>query len=258
MIDEAHRYAVVIVDREHGQLFEFHLGVLEERAREDGRSLRKPDFAAGDKEHGVRNKAAELAQRHYRDTARALGQLVQQRGIGLVVVGGHEDTVTAFLGVLPRDLRQKVVGTFVADPRTLSPAAARDQAQRAIDDYERREEEQLVAHALEEVAAGGWSAVGLDWCLLAANEHAIELLLVRADASVPGRACDGCGWLGREGDDCPIDGKPLRETPDVIDEMATRVLDTSGSVEHVYADTPLRDHVVAALLRFAVPRPVGS
>ena len=47
-------------------------------------------------------------------------------------------------------------------------------------------------------------------------------------------------------------------TPDVIDDMATRVLDAGGRVEHVYADTPLRDHAVAALLRFPVPRPQGA
>ena len=72
VLDEAHRYAVVVVDRERGRLFEFHLGVLEARKRVDGRALRKPNFARGDKEHGVRNKAEELAKRHYREAAQAL------------------------------------------------------------------------------------------------------------------------------------------------------------------------------------------
>jgi peptide chain release factor subunit 1 len=255
VLDEAHRYAVVVVDREHGLLYEFHLGVLEAREREDGRALRKPDFAHGDKEHGVHRKAEELAKRHYRDTARALADLVERDGIELVVVGGHEDTVPAFVDQLPRDLRRKVIGTFTVDPATLTPAIARDEAQRAIEDYERREEEELVAQAMERVATGGLGAAGLDWCLLAVDEQAVELLLVEADASAPGRACDRCGWLGLEGDACPIDGSPTRETPDVVDEMATRVLDTGGRVEHVHADTPLRDHLVAALLRFPVPRP---
>jgi peptide chain release factor subunit 1 len=78
---------------------------------------------------------------------------------------------------------------------------------------------------------------------------------VQADASAPGRVCDRCGWLGLVGDTCPVDGEPTRPTPDVIDDMATRVLDAGGRVEHVHADTPLRDHTVAALLRFPVPRP---
>jgi peptide chain release factor subunit 1 len=255
VLDETHRYAVVVVDRERGLLFEFYLGVLEARERQDGRALRKPNFAAGDKEHGVRNKAEELAKRHYRETAQALDHFVQEKGIEVVVVGGHEDTVPAFLDVLPQHLRQKVVGTFVADPRTLTPATARDEAQRATDEHERREEAQLVAQAMERVATGGLGAAGLDWCLLAVDEHAVHQLLVEADASAPGRVCDSCGWLGRFGERCPVDGRPTRETPDVIDDMAAHVHDTGGSVEHVYADTPLRDHAVAALLRFPVPRP---
>lgn len=210
VLDEAHRYAVVIVDREHGRLFEFYLGVLEATAREDGRALRKPDFAQGDKEHGVRKKAEELAKRRYREAAGALDQLVQEQGIELVVVGGHEDMVPAFLDQLPHHLRRKVVGTFIADPGTLTPATARDEAQRAVDVYERWEEQQLVAQAIEKVAAGGLGAAGLDWCLLAANEQAIQHLLVRADASAPGRVRDSCGWLGLGGDDCPVEGHPAR------------------------------------------------
>jgi peptide chain release factor subunit 1 len=257
MLDEAHRYAVVVVDRQHGMLYEYYLGVLEAQEREDGRALRKPDFAQGDKEHGVRNKAEELAKRHYRDTARALDHLMQRDGIDLVVVGGHEDTVPAFLDHLPQRLRRKVVGTFVADPGTLSPAVAREKAQRAVDDYERREEEDLVAQAMEKVATGGLGAAGLGWCLLAVNEQAVQQLLVDVDARADGRACDNCGWLGLEGDTCPIDGYATRESRDIVDDMAARVLDASGGVEHVYANTPLRDHALAALLRFPVPRPDG-
>ena len=64
----------------------------------------------------------------------------------------------------------------------------------------------------------------------------------------------GSGWFG---DSCPVDGEPTRATPDVIDDMATQVLDAGGWVEHVHADTPLHAHTVAALLRFPVPRPDG-
>ena len=257
VLDEAHRYAVVIVDRERGRLFEFHLGVLEARKRVDGRALRKPDFAQCDKEHGVRHRADELAKRHYRRVAQALEGFLQQHGSHLVVVGGHEDTVPAFLDHLHPRLRDKVVGTFTVDPATLTPAIARDRAQEAVDEYERREEEELVAQAMEKVATGGSGAAGLEWCLLAADELAVEVLLVQADASAPGRVCDRCGWLGLVGDSCPIDGYPTRPTPDVIDDMATRVLGAGGRVEHVHADTPLRAHTVAALLHFPVPRPDG-
>jgi hypothetical protein len=155
---------------------------------------------------------------------------------------------------LPPALRTMVVGTFVIDPHTMTPATARDAAQVAVDAYEREEERRLVDQAIERVATGGLGAVGLEWCLLAAGELAIEHLLIQADATTPGRVCERCGWLGLTVGECPIDGAPTRETPDVIDEMATRVFGSSGHIEHVHADTPLREELVAALLRFPVPR----
>jgi hypothetical protein len=44
--------------------------------RQDGRALREPNFAQGDKEHGVHNEARELVKRHYGQTADALEELV--------------------------------------------------------------------------------------------------------------------------------------------------------------------------------------
>jgi hypothetical protein len=69
---------------------------------------------------------------------------------------------------------------------------------------------------------------------MAANEHAIQLLLVHDDEQAPGQICDPCGGLGLGGAECPVDGERTRVTPDVIDEMAALVVDTSGRVEHVY------------------------
>jgi peptide chain release factor subunit 1 len=92
---------------------------------------------------------------------------------------------------------------------------------------------------------------------MAVDEQAIERLLIHDDSQAPGWACDNCGWLGLSplSRECPVCGQPIRDTPDIIDEMAAKVFDTSGRVEHVYADTPLVDHIVAANLRFPVPRP---
>ena len=93
---------------------------------------------------------------------------------------------------------------------------------------------------------------------MATNEHAVQLLLVNDDEQAPGRACDNCGWLGLEGEECPVCGQRTRKAADVIEEMSATVVDTSGRVEHVYADTPLAQLVAAAFLRFPVPNPSGG
>jgi peptide chain release factor subunit 1 len=257
VLDEDHRACVVVVDREHAWVYEFHGGELEEVDRVPGRAFRKPNFAGwyGLEEHRVRNRAKEQSHRHFRKTAAVVDEVVRRTNPELLVVGGHQETVAAFLRYLTHDLQARLAGTFVIDPSTLSAAAVREHAQQVVSAYERNEETRLVATALERVAAHGFAAAGLEWCLLAVDEQAVQLLLVNDDEQAPGRACSNCGWLGLEGEECPVCAHPTSKVPDVIDEMAAAVIDAGGRVEHVYADTELSRHVVAALLRFPVPQP---
>ena len=258
VLDECHRYCVVVVEREHSWIYEFFMGSLEEAKKVHGRALRAPNHAGGWqgwKEDRTHHKAALLARRHYRETAARVDEVMRRTAAELLIVGGHQETVAEFLPFLPHPIRTRVAGTFTVDPATMSPGQVRERADEIAAAHERREEERLVTETLELVAAGGFAAAGLEWCLMAANEQAVQLLLVHGDEQAPGRVSDRCGWLGLDEDECPVCGEPTRKTVDVIDEMATAVLDTDGRIEHVYADTPLDRHVVAAQLRFPVPDP---
>jgi peptide chain release factor subunit 1 len=257
VLDECHRYCVAVVDRERSLLYTFHMGELEEEDKVRDRVLRKPDYAGfhGLEEHRVRNKAEELARKHFKKTAAEIEDFMNATGAELLLVGGHDETIGPFLELLPQQLRSRVVATFTVDPHTITPGKLRQRAEQHVEAYERHEERQLVAEALERVAAGGFAASGLAWCLTAVDEKAVQLLLVHDDHQVAGRACDNCGWLGLDGSECPVCGRHLRPTPDVIDEMAEAVVEAGGKVEHVYADTELATHLVAATLRFPVARP---
>jgi peptide subunit release factor 1 (eRF1) len=259
VLDEIHRYCTVIVDRERGWIHSFEAGELKDATDRPARAPRKRDFAGwhGLQEYGVRNHADELARRHYRQTAEAVEQFIQRTGAELLLVGGHEEALPEFLPFLTQDLQRKLVGTFILDPRTATPARIRDEAAQVVELYERREESDLVAQALDRVAAGGLAAAGLEWCLLAVNEKGVQLLLIHNDVAVAGRACETCGWLGIDtgSETCPIDGSRTRLSSDIIDEMSGAVIDAGGRVEHVYAPTELSLHLVAGFLRFPVAAP---
>lgn len=263
ILDESHRYCAVVVDREHAWLYEFWMGQLEAATTEHGRGVRKRDFGGwhGLEEYQVRNRAQELTRRHFRETAQAIEDMMRRTGAELLIVGGHKETVAELLPFLPRGLSARLAGTFVIDPHTMSPGKVREQADAVVQRYERDEEERLVAQAFERAATGS-GATGIEWCLEAVNEQAVQLLLVHDDTMSPGLACDNCGWLGRDNTPgildagtCPVCRHTTRRTPDVIDEMAAAVIEASGSVEHVYAETDLAKEVLAAFLRFPVARP---
>lgn len=255
-LEESRRWCAVVVDRARAWLWTGSADELEDKGELEEPLFWKRKRAKwhGEGEDTAQNRERTLARRHFRQTAQRVEQLVQQEDLELVVVGGHEETVAEFLPFLPKHLHPRIAGTFVIDTRTMTPAQVRDRAREVAETYERNEEVRLVDEALQTVATGGLAAAGLEWCLNAVNEHAVQLLLVHDDVREPGRVSDRCGWIGVQGDQCPVCSEPTRTTLDVIDEMAAAVIDTGGSIEHVRPGSGLEQDEVAAFLRFPVPK----
>jgi hypothetical protein len=63
-----------------------------------GRTLRKPDYAAGMREYTTRNKAEQLDKRHYRAVAERLDEEARGHRFDIVAVGGHEHEVPGVPG----------------------------------------------------------------------------------------------------------------------------------------------------------------
>lgn len=253
VLDEYHRSCVVVIDKASAQVWELYLDEMRDLARVRDRVLRKRDYAAGLAEDRVRNKADELSKRHYRRVVETLDELFRTGGYDLLIIGGHDYEIPAFLDFLTHDLRGRVGGSFSIDPATAPLAEVRANADSIVQRYEHAEKQQLVAEVLERSAAGGLATVGLGTCLWAGSAAAIQKLLVQEGATAPGVVCDQSGWLALEGDTCPLCGNPTRRVPDVIDELVEAVITEGGSISHVTADTELKHYTLAATLRFPLP-----
>jgi peptide chain release factor subunit 1 len=258
VLDEYYRTCVLVLDQETARTWELYQGEITDTGEMLDKAPRNPDNAEPRDEYHIHNKDEELAKKHFRKVATVLDGLYRAGRFELLAIGGHDHEVPVFMDFLPHALRAKVVGTFTIDPSTATVADIRATTSAFVDRYERDEESRRVAEVLEKKAAGGNAAVGLERSLWAGSVAAIEHLLVQEDATAPGVVCDESGWLAERGDTCIICGKPTRETDDVIAELAAVVIDAGGSVEHVVADTPLRDHVAAADLRFPLPPRPGD
>jgi hypothetical protein len=259
VLDEFHRTCVLVVDGEKARTWELYQDEIIETSEILDRTLRKPEYSDRyDKEERDRNEAEGL-RRHFRKVAGAMDRFYRAGRFELLVIGGQDHEVPVFEGYLPHNVRGSVTGTFSIDPRTATVADIQAGAGAVVDRYERDEEQRWVTEVLEKHAMGRPAAVGVEHCLWAGSVAAIQRLLIHDDTAVPGVVCDESGWLGESGDTCPVCGQSPRKTDDVLDELAQLVIDTSGGVEHVLADTPLRDHLVAADLRFPLPpRPGGE
>ena len=205
-------------------------------------------------EDRTHNKAEELAKKHYRRAAAELAELFQADGYDLLAVGGHRFEVPHFLDALPRDLRERVAGTFTVDPHAADLGEIKQNAADIVARNVRDVDLRLVGEVLERAAMGrGYGVLGVADCLWAATARAVETLLVQDGAIVAGVVCPNCDWLGISGRTCPLCEQSTRHTEDILDELAQAVIDESGSVRHVDGSTDIKEHQAAASLRFPLP-----
>jgi len=243
-------FQVVVTDRQHAWLFQITGDRIDTEAQPAAPGVRDHKFGGwyGLESYRVNDRVAELAHRHYRDTAAMLERPARAGALPLVV-GGHEDSVPAFLATLPAGVRDRFAGSFVVDPHTMTPARVRALAAPVIESWVNRREQQLVGQITSE-PPGGLAATGVNACLPAVNRRAVAVLVVPVGGLIPGFACESCGMLGSEPGACPHGPPAVRPVPDLLEEMAVAVREDGGEVVAVH-DPPAD---VAAGLRFPLPK----
>ena len=251
-------YLVTVIDQHHAWLLRVAGERIDRVARSDvaessAESVRSQGFGGwyGLESHRVHERIIQLARHHFHDTAAIIEQASRADGNPPLVVGGHEQTMPQFLAALPAGLRDRVAGTFVADPHNLTPARVHALAAPVMEDWLRAREQRLVSQFRQE-PPGRLVAMGLKACLTAVNQHAVALLVVPVGGLVPGFSCTQCGALSGTGDGCPDGRAAASAVPDLIEEMVVQTLDVGGQVDAV-RDPPGE---IAARLRFP-PTEVG-
>lgn len=248
-------YYVAVVDQQHAWLFRLTAARIEMLASRTAPGVRSPRFGGwyGLESHRVSDRITELARHHYRDTAAIMEEAAADSGRQPVVVGGHKDTIGAFVALLPHDLRDRVAGSFAVDTHTMTPARVRELSSPVIKDWVSRRDSDAVARVLAE-RPGGLAAVGLNSCLAAASHHLIKVLLIPVGDLVPGFACHACGALGTAPPHCPHGQAAVSPVPDIFEELAFATLDHGGDV----AAVPDPPGEAAALLYRPMPRARNS
>ena len=249
VLDEYHRSCVVLVDKEWARAWELYQDEMRELTRFKDRLGKFDNYAGGD----LARIRDELSKRHYRRVVQVLDELLRTERYDLLIIGGHDFEIPAFLEFLPRDLRDRLAGSFSIGPPTATAAEIRSSADAILKRYESDQEQKAVAEVLDRAAAGGLVAVGIPACLWAGSVAAIQTLLVQEGVTVAGVVCDDSGWLSLAGETCPLCGKPTRPAPDVVDELVQAVIDEGGTIQHIENDTPLTEYTAAAALRFPLP-----
>ena len=217
--------------------------------------VRQRDFAgfAGLAEHRSQGRAGEVARRHFRAWPPGSPSCSAAGEFDLLALGGSQANVDGLAAELPPDLAARPGGHLRGGPGHGHPG--RDPGplrRRWPQEYEGRADEQVGRRPHGSGRVAGARGAGLDRVLDAANQHAVDLLLLDAGETVPGIACPSCGWLARAGAACPSCGAATRRVADLFDAAAEAARADGGAVRYVLAATPLAHCRGGALVRFPV------
>ncbi|MGF1667390.1 MAG: hypothetical protein ACFCVC_14100 [Acidimicrobiia bacterium] len=251
VLDAARPTATVVVDARKTSIMVTALGEMVTYEVIPGEEVRKANFGGwfALEETKSRRGAEHARYRLYRASAERLAVLRRTVGIEAIFVGGMQRTVDEFLGFLGAPDRELLDQTFVVDVHTLSDADLQAQAVELATTWERRRESALADRIIDQAAAGQRAVVGLPGTLSAANHHAVAEILIEGAESTPGWCCTGCSALALHGPVCIICGGTSEPVADIIEELASAVVDDGGLVVHG-SGTAIDGDLVGASLRF--------
>ena len=250
VLDEYERFGVLLVDRQRARMFLYELGELVEsnelfeqlpRQEDDGRAIRKD---------GVQDHVAAHAHAHLKHAADVAFAALKQHGFERLILSAPDEIGNEVESLLHPYLKERLVAR--CHVRVDAPIdAIREAALQVEADVERRREADTVARLRDAAASDGRGVTGLDATLRALVERRVETLLVSSTFATAGWRCDACGWIGRVGRSCPVDGTQMNAVDDIVEEAIEEALAQSCEVEVCVGNADL-DVLgqVGALLRF--------
>jgi peptide subunit release factor 1 (eRF1) len=193
---------------------------------------------------------------HAKHAAEALARLANQERVDRILVGGTPEVVAEFRHLIPKALRGRLAGE-VRVPLYDAPSAVLTAVQAVSQERERAGEEQVVADLLEQIGRGR-AVAGPAAVVDAVRDGRVYALVFDAALRLAGTRCQRCADLAFDtaATSCTVCGGALRSEPDLVEDLALRVLAQGGRVEAVRgpAAERLAAHGgIAALVRYSPP-----
>ena len=196
----------------------------------------------------------EEARWHLKRAADVAFRRFKRSPFDCLLLGGPEETVNEFEGIIHPYLRERVAGRFKVDVENTTPDQIRDAAAPVIDAIDERREREALDRLEEGVGTGGRGAAGLEPTIAALNERRVEILLLGDRFDAAGVYCRACGWVGTDLQltECPADGGALERRENIAENAVELAILQSAQVLRVrHHGERLEGHGgVGAVLRF--------
>ena len=193
----------------------------------------------------VRHETAHMLK----TIADTLFDLYRKEHFDHLVIGSHEGEKMKLEDYLHPYLRDRLIGSFTTDLRTLTETEVYERTLEFLRQKEAREEHRVMEQIREKLGKG-WAVVGVHDTLKALMFGQVHTLVVDPYWDQEGFRCPESGFLSDEPLECP-EGKPPVRVHDLVDEAVEWALETRSQVEVVFEKDLLPEiQGLAALLRY--------
>jgi hypothetical protein len=192
----------------------------------------------------------EHRHRHFEAVAGALGDLVTQYGVRVVVLAGEARNLAVFRSHLSAGLASRIVGTVAGSHYEPSRVLA-ERALALVRHHAAGDVAAALGAVLVDAEGSGRSAAGVDATIEAVNRGTIDRLYVLGAYQEIGRACPSCHALQRGSEGvCRWCGARTSDV-ELGEAMVQRVLAAGGDIASIDVHAGLeRAGGVAARLRY--------
>lgn len=258
LLDAFGGYGVVLVDKQGARVFHFHLGTLVEQEGVLGEEVRHTKRGGASAMPGRRGGMAgkthyqdELVERNMREAAEFAAQFFEEKHIRRILIGGSDENVALFRGMLPKAWQSLVVGTFTMG-MTASQTEVLEKAMQVGREALTQREVRAVDGLITAAAKGSGGVIGLDATLNALHDGRIQTLLVTNDYQEQGFRCYSCGYMTTwEEKVCPRCGGDLEFIPDAVELAVHSVMQKGGDVQVIRDSARLEPAgKIGAILRY--------
>lgn len=238
--DEYERYGVILADKTRARVFTYYLGEIEEEkgavAWNDVRHFKttgKDNLRSAFKLQRTTEMHEEW---HLKHVAELMKDLASRRHFDRLILSGPKEAIDELYDLLPRDLQRKVAGRLSL-PVDVHEKELLESLTQLENQIEREKEINLVQKLLQTNPSNNHRALGLDATLIHLDKGLIHTLIYSETFHPKGSKCRECGYLYSNG--CMMCGRcksPVDSLPNLLEEMARRIILAGGNIEEVKGD----------------------
>ncbi|MBI4208966.1 MAG: hypothetical protein HY538_04590 [Deltaproteobacteria bacterium] len=236
LIQQYHRWGVLLVDRGRARFVEVYLGAVGERItiNSDVPPKVKAGGFAGYSAKRIARHIEDRVHQHWKEVADQVFRYFKQNRFDFLILGGNLATLKEFWGSLHPYLEERIVDQW-AVPIQISLSEVLQRTSEVEMKLRRQWGDEKVGE-LQEKQKLGKAVLGVRETLKALQLGRLASLYLVEPFKVSGTHCSSCDYLGERGERrCPHCAQPLEKIPDLGEEVARQVLGKNRPVEYVPA-----------------------